>query len=140
MAEKPFIAADGKPRCNWCGSAPEFLDYHDNEWGYPVDGDQRLFEKVCLESFQSGLSWRTIYNKRENFRKAFKQFDFNKIAKFSEKEIIVLLQNIIHFIKHRKFEKLQILVLIIIALSGGATILLHDPIFIKLKPRRRRSG
>ena len=52
-----FIAPDGHPRCQWCGGAAEFLPYHDHEWGFPVDDDQRLFEKLCLESFQSGLSW-----------------------------------------------------------------------------------
>jgi len=70
-----FIAPDGHPRCQWCGGAAEFLPYHDQEWGFPVSDDQRLFEKLCLESFQSGLSWRTILNKRENFRAAFHHFD-----------------------------------------------------------------
>jgi DNA-3-methyladenine glycosylase I len=84
-------AHDGKPRCRWCMSAPEFLDYHDTEWGFPVGEDQRLFEKLCLESFQSGLSWRTILNKRENFRAAFHQFDFEKVARFTEKDVARLL-------------------------------------------------
>ncbi|MCP8900028.1 DNA-3-methyladenine glycosylase I [Gilvimarinus xylanilyticus] len=82
---------DGKPRCGWCGSVDEFFPYHDNEWGYPVDNDIRLFEKVCLESFQSGLSWRTILAKRENFRLAFAGFDFNKVAEFDERDIERLL-------------------------------------------------
>jgi DNA-3-methyladenine glycosylase I len=60
---------DGQPRCRWCASAPEFLPYHDHEWGFPVADDLRLFEKLCLEGFQSGLSWRTILNKRESFRR-----------------------------------------------------------------------
>jgi len=85
--------SDGKPRCRWCGSAPEFLDYHDTEWGFPVSDDHRLFEKLTLESFQSGLSWRTILAKRENFRKAFHHFDFEKIARFKEKDLERLLQN-----------------------------------------------
>jgi len=84
---------DGKPRCSWCGDIPEFFDYHDKEWGCPVSDDRRLFEKLCLESFQSGLSWRTILAKRENFRKAFCNFDFNKIAKFTDKDIDRLLQD-----------------------------------------------
>ncbi len=75
---------DGKPRCRWCAAAPEFLDYHDHEWGYPVDDDIRLFEKLCLESFQSGLSWRTILAKRDNFRAVFHGFNFDKIAKFKD--------------------------------------------------------
>ena len=84
---------DGKPRCGWCAATDDFFPYHDNEWGFPVDDDQRLFEKICLEGFQSGLSWRTILAKRENFRAAFKQFDFNKVAKFSEKDVERLLQD-----------------------------------------------
>ncbi|WP_108650707.1 DNA-3-methyladenine glycosylase I [Dongshaea marina] len=81
------LCDDGKHRCKWSLSAPEFVDYHDQEWGFPEDDDYRLYEKVCLESFQSGLSWRTILNKRENFRSAFHNFDFNKIARFDESDI-----------------------------------------------------
>ncbi len=88
-----FIGPDKKPRCSWSGAAPEFLDYHDTEWGFPVDSDQRLFEKLCLESFQSGLSWRTILNKRENFRAAFHHFDFNVMAKFTERDVERLLKD-----------------------------------------------
>lgn len=84
---------DGKARCSWCAAAPEFLDYHDKEWGFPVSDDRRLFEKICLESFQSGLSWRTILAKRENFRTAFQQFDFNRIARFNQRDIERLLKN-----------------------------------------------
>ena len=89
----PFIGPDGKRRCAWAGTAPEFLDYHDKEWGFPVQDDQRLFEKVCLESFQSGLSWRTILNKREAFRVAFDQFDFHKVALYQGDYVEKLLQN-----------------------------------------------
>ena len=84
---------DGKPRCQWCSVTEDYIAYHDNEWGFPVSDDQRLFEKLCLESFQSGLSWRTILAKRGNFRKAFKQFDYNKVARFTEKDIERLLQD-----------------------------------------------
>lgn len=90
---KTIKASDGKSRCLWCGAAPEFLNYHDSEWGFPVSDDVRLFEKLSLESFQSGLSWRTILNKRENFRSAFHNFDFNKIARFTEHDITRLLKN-----------------------------------------------
>lgn len=90
---EPFIAPDGKTRCRWCGATPEFQDYHDHEWGFPVDDDQRLFEKLCLESFQSGLSWRTILAKRENFRSAFHDFNFDKIACFNEKDVERLLKD-----------------------------------------------
>lgn len=86
-----IMEGDGKPRCRWCAAAPEFLHYHDEEWGFPVADDIRLFEKICLEGFQSGLSWRTILAKRENFRRAFHGFDFNKIAKYSERDITRLL-------------------------------------------------
>jgi DNA-3-methyladenine glycosylase I len=82
---------DGKPRCRWCGAAPEFLGYHDTEWGFPVGDDRRLFEKLSLESFQSGLSWRTILAKRENFRVAFHGFDFERIARFTEGDVARLL-------------------------------------------------
>ena len=95
-----FIAPDGHPRCQWCGGAAEFLPYHDHEWGFPVADDQRLFEKLCLESFQSGLSWRTILNKRENFRAAFHHFDFNQVARFDEEDVQRLLQDA-GIIRHR---------------------------------------
>ncbi|MGP5561758.1 DNA-3-methyladenine glycosylase I [Vreelandella alkaliphila] len=95
-----FIAPDNLPRCQWCGGAAEFLPYHDNEWGFPVVDDQRLFEKLCLESFQSGLSWRTILNKRENFRAAFHHFDFHHVARFGEEDVQRLLQDA-GIIRHR---------------------------------------
>ena len=84
---------DGKLRCRWCAAAPEFLDYHDTEWGFPVSDDHRLFEKLSLESFQSGLSWRTILAKRENFRAAFHDFDFDMIARFTQRDINRLLKD-----------------------------------------------
>jgi len=84
---------DGKPRCKWCEAAPEFFTYHDREWGFPVKDDHHLFEKICLESFQSGLSWRTILAKRENFRAAFHDFDFDKVARFSQRDINRLLKD-----------------------------------------------
>lgn len=84
---------DGELRCSWCSAAPEFFEYHDNEWGYPVGDDNRLFEKLCLESFQSGLSWRTILAKRDNFRAAFSNFDFNLVANYNESDIERLLEN-----------------------------------------------
>lgn len=88
-----IIGADGRQRCRWSGAAPEFLDYHDREWGFPVGDDRRLFEKLCLESFQSGLSWRTILAKRENFRAAFHHFDFNIVARFTARDVEQLLKN-----------------------------------------------
>ncbi len=87
----PFMGPDGHPRCRWCGAAPEFLAYHDDEWGFPVADDRRLFEKICLEGFQSGLSWRTILAKREHFRAAFVGFDFERVARFGERDVVRLL-------------------------------------------------
>jgi DNA-3-methyladenine glycosylase I len=75
---------DGKIRCWWPGDDPMYRHYHDNEWGTPVTDDIRLFEKICLEGFQSGLSWLTILRKRDNFRAAFAGFDFNKVARFDD--------------------------------------------------------
>jgi DNA-3-methyladenine glycosylase I len=88
-----IVGADGQKRCGWCDAAPEFLEYHDNEWGFPVDDDYLLFEKLCLEGFQSGLSWRTILVKRENFRQAFIHFDFNAIARFTQDDVERLLSD-----------------------------------------------
>jgi len=90
---RTFKGPDGKPRCGWCSAAPEFLAYHDSEWGFPVADDRRLFEKLSLEGFQSGLSWRTILAKRENFRAAFHDFDFDRIARFTARDIERLLGN-----------------------------------------------
>ena len=97
---KTTIGTDGKCRCAWCDSAPEFNVYHDTEWGFPVTDDRRLFEKICLEGFQSGLSWRTILTKRENFRAAFEGFDFHKLAMFDDKDVERLLQDA-GIIRHR---------------------------------------
>ena len=82
---------DGLPRCHWCAATPDYIAYHDSEWGFPVADDRRLFEKVTLEGFQSGLSWRTILTKRENFRAAFHGFDFHRIAAFDEEDVERLL-------------------------------------------------
>ena len=93
MSAAIITGPDGKSRCHWCGAAPDFLSYHDTEWGFPVSDDHRLFEKLCLESFQSGLSWRTILAKRENFRAAFHDFDFDRVARFSARDITRLLKD-----------------------------------------------
>ncbi len=91
---------DGLPRCEWALAAPGFLHYHDTEWGFPVADDVRLFEKLSLEAFQSGLSWRTILAKREDFRAAFAGFDFEKIAAFDEEDIERLLGDA-SIVRHR---------------------------------------
>jgi DNA-3-methyladenine glycosylase I len=90
---KSFTGPDGEVRCHWCSATPAYMAYHDTEWGFPVTDDRRLFEKICLEGFQSGLSWLTILNKRENFRTAFNGFDFNIVARYGEAEIRRLLDN-----------------------------------------------
>jgi DNA-3-methyladenine glycosylase I len=97
---RTIAGPDGKPRCRWCAAAPEFLHYHDTEWGFPVDDDQRLFEKLSLEGFQSGLSWRTILAKRENFRAAFHGFDFEKVACFGKRDVDRLLKDA-GIVRHR---------------------------------------
>lgn len=84
---------DNKKRCAWCEKDDLYRKYHDEEWGVPVYDDQKLFEFLILESFQAGLSWYTILKKRENFRKAFDQFDYKKIAQYNEDKIQELLQN-----------------------------------------------
>ncbi|GAA5542489.1 MULTISPECIES: DNA-3-methyladenine glycosylase I [Brucella/Ochrobactrum group] len=86
-----IVSEDGKTRCFWPGVLPDYLAYHDNEWGVPVSDDFRLFEKICLEGFQSGLSWLTILRKRENFRTAFDGFDFHRVAQYDEKDVERLL-------------------------------------------------
>ncbi len=91
---------DGVARCWWCGHDPEYQRYHDHEWGRPVVEDHRLFEKICLEGFQSGLSWLTILRKRENFRRAFADFDPKKVARFGDAKVEALLQDA-GIVRHR---------------------------------------
>lgn len=80
-----------KTRCPWCGDDPLYVKYHDEEWGVPLHDDKKLFEFLILEGFQAGLSWRTILYKRENFRKAFDNFDAEKIARYNQRKIDKLL-------------------------------------------------
>ncbi len=91
---------DGKARCWWCGEDSLYMDYHDREWGNPVTDDIRLFEKLCLEGFQAGLSWITILRKRENFRKAFDGFDYRKVARYTDSKVEKLVQDA-GIIRHR---------------------------------------
>lgn len=81
------VGDDGTARCWWCGDDPPYRRYHDEEWGRPSADDRKLFEKLCLEGFQSGLSWLTILRKRENFRKAFKSFDIEAVARFNARSV-----------------------------------------------------
>lgn len=91
---------DGIVRCWWGSQTPDYRDYHDTEWGMPTADEHRLFEKICLEGFQSGLSWLTILRKRENFREAFAEFDFEKVARFRKRKVESLLGNA-GIVRHR---------------------------------------
>jgi DNA-3-methyladenine glycosylase I len=91
---------DGVLRCAWHGNLPDYLHYHDHEWGRPVADDRRLFEKICLEGFQSGLSWLTILRKRDNFRKAFANFEFERVAEFTDEDVERLLADA-GIVRHR---------------------------------------
>tara|TARA_R110002110_G_scaffold1839_7_gene8224 strand:+ start:2405 stop:3022 length:618 start_codon:yes stop_codon:yes gene_type:complete len=81
------VGGDGISRCWWCGDDDFYQGYHDNEWGNPITDDRTLFEKICLEGFQSGLSWITILRKRENFRAGFANFEFHRVAGFNEQDV-----------------------------------------------------
>ena len=92
---------DGRPRCWWGNGSDDYRDYHDNEWGHHVHDDHLLFQKIVLEGFQSGLSWITILRKRENFRAAFANFDFQQVAQFTEKDVERMLGDA-GIVRHRK--------------------------------------
>ena len=100
LPEGLFTDEAGCPRCTWCQATPFYRRYHDNEWGFPVADDRRLFEKLCLEGFQSGLSWLTILNKREGFRAAFANFDAEKLVAFGEHDVERLMQDAA-IVRHR---------------------------------------
>jgi DNA-3-methyladenine glycosylase I len=91
---------DGVVRCWWAGSDPLYLHYHDEEWGRPVTDDSRLFEKICLEGFQAGLSWLTILRKRDAFRRAFADFDISRVARFGARDVNRLLGDV-EIVRHR---------------------------------------
>ncbi|MFF0148978.1 DNA-3-methyladenine glycosylase I [Amycolatopsis sulphurea] len=88
-----LLGDDGVARCPWGNSTPDYAAYHDEEWGVPLHGEPELYERLCLESFQSGLSWITILRKRENFRKAFRGFAPAKVARFTEADVTRLMQD-----------------------------------------------
>jgi len=103
MSKSPnglLVDSKGVSRCFWCGDDPLYVAYHDSEWSIPVRDDTRLFEKLCLEGFQSGLSWLTILRKRENFRKAFHGFDIPTVAAFGKRDVNRLLKDA-GIIRHR---------------------------------------
>ena len=100
MQEGIVIAEDGVARCFWGAGSDEYRAYHDEEWGFPVRDDRRLFEKLCLEGFQAGLSWLTILRKREAFRRAFVDFDFERVARFGRRDVTRLLGDA-SIVRHR---------------------------------------
>lgn len=101
MNEPNYVRDGNRTRCWWCGTHDDYVAYHDHEWGIPIGDDQRLFEKICLEGFQSGLSWLTILRKRDNFRRCFKDFDFRRVAKFGDRQITKMLGDA-GIVRHRK--------------------------------------
>jgi DNA-3-methyladenine glycosylase I len=100
LADGLVRGEDGVVRCAWGASTPDYHAYHDEEWGRPVTKDRRLFEKLCLEGFQAGLSWITILRKRQAFRRAFDQFDFRKVARYDARRVEALLQDA-GIVRHR---------------------------------------
>ncbi|TYC67734.1 DNA-3-methyladenine glycosylase I [Stappia sp. BW2] len=96
-----LLGEDGRNRCWWHGGLADYQQYHDTEWGWPVDEDRRLFEKICLEGFQSGLSWLTILRKRDAFRAAFANFEFERVAEFTEADVERCLQDS-GIVRHRR--------------------------------------
>jgi len=91
---------DARLRCAWCRSDPDYVNYHDTEWGVPTRDDRALFEKICLEGFQSGLSWLTILRKRDNFRRAFANFEASRVARFTTRDVARLLADA-GIVRHR---------------------------------------
>ena len=93
MSGATFLGADGRARCGWCAATPQYTAYHDREWGFPVGDDRHLFEKLSLEGFQAGLSWRTILAKRERFREVFHHFEVGRIVRFNARDVERLLRD-----------------------------------------------
>jgi DNA-3-methyladenine glycosylase I len=98
--EAVLLGEDGVARCFWGAGSAEYRAYHDTEWGFPVTDDRRLFEKLCLEGFQAGLSWLTILRKRDAFRRAFSDFDFERVARFGQRDVERLLHDA-SIVRHR---------------------------------------
>ena len=130
-----IIGADGLARCPWAGADPLYLAYHDEEWGRELRGEDALFERVCLEAFQSGLAWITILRKREAFRAAFAGFDIPRVARFGEKDVARLLADEGIVRNRAKINAAVANARAALALDGGLTELIwsHAP-----KPRAKR--
>jgi DNA-3-methyladenine glycosylase I len=123
------ISDDGRPRCPWGASAPEYLDYHDHEWGRPVQDDAGIYERLVLEAFQSGLSWLTILRKREAFRRAFADFDMEAVAGFGSADVTRLLGDAGIIRNRAKIEAAVVNARVAIELPGGIAALVwaHAP-------------
>lgn len=132
-----IIGEDGLARCPWAGSDPLYLDYHDSEWGRQLRGEDALFERICLEAFQSGLAWITILRKREAFRAAFAGFEIAKVAKFGEQDVARLLADEGIVRNRAKINASVANAKAALALNGGLTDLIwaHAP---KPRPKSRR--
>ena len=130
IAEGLIRGDDGLDRCFWHGGLEDYRRYHDEEWGRPVTDDVRLFEKICLEGFQSGLSWLTILRKRDNFRSAFAGFDFHQVARFGDDDVARCLADagIIRDDLSELESRLRMLTQTsdIIVTTGGASVGDHD--------------
>ena len=100
IADGLWRGPDSRLRCAWCRSDAGYVEYHDTEWGVPVHEDRALFEKICLEGFQSGLSWLTILRKRDNFRRGFADFDIERVARFTARDVTRLLKDA-GIVRHR---------------------------------------
>jgi DNA-3-methyladenine glycosylase I len=100
VPEGLWRGGDREVRCGWCRSDPAYVEYHDTEWGRPTHDDRALFEKICLEGFQAGLSWLTILRKRENFRRAFANFEIERVARFTGRDVTRLLKDA-GIVRHR---------------------------------------
>lgn len=119
-----IVGPDGLPRCTWAGSADDYREYHDTEWGVPLHGDDALFERLCLEAFQSGLSWLTILRKRPAFRAAFAQFHIATVASWGEAEVSRLMHDPGIVRNRRKIEAVLANARAAAALPGGLDALL----------------
>ena len=120
----PLVGADGRRRCPWAGSTPDYLAYHDEEWGRPVHGTAALFERLCLEAFQSGLSWLTILRKRPSFRAAFAGFQPDAVARFGDADVARLMSDAGIVRNRAKIDAAVANARAVVALDGGLDSLL----------------
>lgn len=128
---------DGHTRCWWCGKDPLYVHYHDREWGRPVHDERKLYEKICLETFQSGLSWLTILRKREHFRQAFAGFDVQEVARFGEGDVLRLMADTGIIRNRRKIEAAITNARAVVAMyEGGET--LNEFFWSRLPPAEER--